>query len=669
MIYFPNARLRYCTTNPKGNGKDSFLKNDVITPEEAAAKIKEVEAAAETANNPTKQKLTDEEVLAIAKADFEIAKENKKQINDKVSDFRKLYNGEPLGNETDGRSKYVAKEAQKAVNWWIPNAMKPFMSANDIVDFMPRTADDIEKAKSQNVLVNYQFNNDFPKYQFLHTSLQLYSSEGTVVARTGWLHEEETEVVPFQGLTDQEVYELSQSGAEIDIEESALITPDALNDAYRVPIKIHKGTATITKTTVSRPDAAPLKFENFYIIGETIEDSDCCIERIDTNRSDLRLKDKKYNDNGIYENVDNIITPGLEAKDAGLAQEREEQLREYGQESDKNQDNRSREEITIYEYYGNIDRDGDGIAEPIVVVWSGNTILRISENPFPDKEPPYVGAPFSPIPFSFHGNGLPYFLEDITKVKTAIMRTFIDLMANSTNGMKHVQKGTIDNLNIRRLREAKIGTVVEWDDINGKQDDIKNDIPGSLQNMYELFTGEGENESGITRYNQGIDAKSLNKTATGITAIMNQSQMRTWETVTRFAEQYMKPLFRKWIAYNKEFLDTDIAVRVVGGKYTSISKDDIKGNFDLSINVAIAGSEEAKSQKIIQMLQMVQPLVQAGALPPHHITKLIGELEELWGFKDLAEELKQMVEQSQQPEEQPGQPGEPGQLPPGQPIQ
>lgn len=629
----------------------------------------EVETAAEeqTENEATetpKKKLTDEEVLAIAKADFEVAKENKIPINKKVSEFRKLYNGEPLGNETDGRSSYVSKEAQKAVNWWIPNAMKPFMSSNDIVDFMPRTADDIEKAKSQNVLINYQFNNDFPKYQFLYTSLQLYASEGTVVSRTGWLHEEDKEVIPFEGLTDEEVSDLESRGAVIDIEESALVTPDAMVDPYRRPYTIHKGTATITDTTVSRPDAEPLKFEDFYIIGETIEDSDCCIQRIDTNRSDLRLKDKKYNPNGIYSNVDNIVVPGKEDRDAGLAQERAEELKEYGGAEDQNQDQRSREEITIYEYYGKIDINGDGIAEPVMVVWSGNTILRVSENPFPDKEPPFVGAPFSPIPFSFHGNGLPYFLEDITKVKTAIMRTFIDLMAHSTNGMKHVQKGTIDRLNIRRLREAKIGTVVEWDDINGKQDDIKNDIPSSLQSMYELFTGEGENESGITRYNQGLDAKSLNKTATGITAIMNQSQMRIWETVTRFAEQYMKPLFRKWIAYNKEFLDTDIAVRVVGSDYRSISKDDIKGNFDLVINVAIAGSEEAKSQKITQMLQMVQPLVQAGALPPHHITKLIAELEELWGFKDLAQELKDMIEQMEsQQEEQPNE--EPGEMMPG----
>jgi len=159
-------------------------------------------------------------------------------------------------------------------------------------------------------------------------------------------------------------------------------------------------------------------------------------------------------------------------------------------------------------------------------------------------------------------------------------------------------------------------------------------------------------------------------TATGITAIMNQSQMRTWETVTRFAEQYVKPLFRKWIAYNQAFLDMNIAVRVVGDDYASVSKDDIKGNFDLKVSVAIGGTSEDKAQKIIQMLQMVQPLVDASVLSPNHITKLIAELEELWEFKELAQELRSQAEQQGgQMQGIPQEGGMPTQVPNGLPIQ
>ena len=100
----------------------------------------------------------------------------------------------------------------------------------------------------------------------------------------------------------------------------------------------------------------------------------------------------------------------------------------------------------------------------------------------------------------------------------------------------------------------------------------------------------------------------------------------------------------------------NVAVRVAGDDYVGVSKDDIKGNYDLKVSVAIGGTEEDKAQKIIQMLQMVQPLVQAQVLTPNHITKLIAELEGLWGFKELAQELKQQMQQPQQGIPQEGQP-------------
>ncbi len=596
--------------------------------------------------------LSDEEVLTLCKDDLKTAKKNKVDIDGKISDWRDLAEGKSLGNETEGRSKFVSKETQKAINWLVPNMIKPFTSSNAAAEFQPRTADDEDTAKAQTTLINYQFNNDFPRYQFLHTAITLFTSEGTTVARTGWIHEEETssETIPFEGFTTEQVQELEGQGAEINIEDQAEVMVDVTEDPTGTKLSqmIYKGTATITKTTttVSRPDAESIRNEDFYILGETIEESDACIQRIDTTRGELRDQDKAYNDNGIYENVDLITSNGQDPKEAGLAQTRQEDLETYGAVDPD--DISSRDPITIYEYYGLIDRDGSGIPQPIVCVWSGNTILRITDNPFPDKAPPFVGAPYMAVPFSFWGNAMAFYLEDVTKVKSAIMRTFIDLMATSTNGINHIQKGALDPLNLRRLKEAKIGSVIEWNDLGQHKDQVHNEIPQSLQDMYELFTAEGENESGVTRYTQGLDAQSLNKTATGITAIMNASQMRTWETTTRFAEQFMKPLFRKWIAYNQAFLDKNIALRIVGDQYKEITPDDIKGNFDLIVNIAIAGSEEAKGQKIIGLLQMVSPLVQQGVLPAYHITKLIAELEELAGFKDLAQELKQEADKKEE---------------------
>lgn len=602
-----------------------------------------------------KKKLSPEDVLLIVKSDLDKAKKDKATIDKKIAGWRDTYNGELKGNELEGRSKYVSKDTKKALHWYVPNAMKPFLSTEDMVEAIPRTGDDVQRAKSQAVLLNFQFSNDFPRYDFLYQSIFIMAQEGTIVARTGWDLEEETEDIPFSRISEAEYNQLIMEGAEMvgepEMEMQQEMQQLPVDDPYgrypsgqMIEVPVYSGIVRVRKTIKSRPTAEIIKNEDFFPLGEKIDDG--CVQRIETTMSDLREQEKRAdNPNGIYENLDEIIA-GTRDSDSALGASREVELRDQGYNRDTESDDQSRKKVEIYEYYGKIDMNGDGIAEPIVMVFTGNTILRLAENPFPDKKPPYISCPYSQKPFAFWGDAMADFVDDNQQVKTAIMRTFIDLLAHSTNGMKHYQKGTIDALNIKKLREAKIGTAVEWRDINGYKPEVKNDIPGSLLQMYELFSSEIENETGITKYNQGLDAKSLNKTATGITAIMNQSQMRIWETTSRFAESYMKELFRKWIAYNQKFLGEEIAVRVAGNEYVGISPDDIGGKFDMKINVAIAGSNEQKAQYIVQLLQMAGTLAQSGIVPPAHLAKLLAALEDIWGFQDLASELRSLAEQA-----------------------
>lgn len=606
--------------------------------EEYEEQIETNDSVQEEQKEKLKIKMSDEDVLKIVNKDLDNAKQAKNGIEKKIIEWRNLYNAELSGNEVDGRSKYVSKDAKKNLHWFIPNAMKPFMSTDEMVETMPQTADDMERAKSQGALLNYQFTNDFDRFGFLHQSIFIMSSEGTVVSRTGWEHDEITEIEELKNVLASELQVIAQHSEITEMEQVELAV--AMEPVYNIKIRTNK-------VTKSRPTVAVIKNEDFFILGESIDTSEACIQRIETTRSELRKQDKKYNENGIYKDVDKIIVTD-DSKTDSLSSSRTTELEDYGRNNDAKSEDKSREKVTIYEYYGNIDVDGDGIAEPIVCVFSGETIIRLAANPFPDKKPPFIGCPFSAKAFGFWGDSLAEFVGDVQKVKTAIMRTFIDLMANSTNGMNHVQKGSIDALNIKRLREAKIGTVVEWNDINGYRPAIKNDIPHSLMQMYELFSSEGENETGITKYNQGLDSGSLNKTATGVTAILNQSQMRMWETTARFSEQYLRPLFRKWIAYNQAYLSEPIAIRIAGNEYVSVMPDDIGGKFDIKINVAIAGSSEQKAQHIMQLFQTAGPLVQGGIVPPAHLGKLFSRLEELWGFKDLSSELKHMIGQQEQ---------------------
>ncbi len=54
--------------------------------------------------------LTKKQALSDFKKDFNSAENSKSQIMEKIREWRNTYNGEPYGNEVDGRSKMISRD-------------------------------------------------------------------------------------------------------------------------------------------------------------------------------------------------------------------------------------------------------------------------------------------------------------------------------------------------------------------------------------------------------------------------------------------------------------------------------------------------------------------------------------------------------------------------------
>ena len=52
------------------------------------------------------------------------------------------YRGDPFGNEEEGRSQVVAMEVRDTVSAMLPSLMKVFFSSENVVEFVPRGAED-----------------------------------------------------------------------------------------------------------------------------------------------------------------------------------------------------------------------------------------------------------------------------------------------------------------------------------------------------------------------------------------------------------------------------------------------------------------------------------------------------------------------------------------------
>ena len=508
-------------------------------------------------------KIKKAELLSALKADLKAADLLKRDQDAVIAKWKAEYNGDPYGNEKKGKSAIVSRDIKKQSEWQHATIVDPFVSTSDVIKCIPITWEDDEAARQNELLLNTQFCRKFDRFNFMSKAVKVLDREGTLVVQTGWDYEDE-EVTT----TAEMVVMDPETGMEVIVEQEV--------------------TETIVKK--NQPTAKVCRNEDIYIdptCQDNLDNAQFVIYRYETDLSSLK-KD------GRYKNLEQVAKVGREDFDFDPPDETEFRF------SDE-----PRKKMVVYEYWGNYDMNGDGIAEPIVCAWINDVIIRLQSNPYPDGKPPFIVVPFNSVPFKIHGEANAEMIGDNQKVKTAIIRGIIDNMAQSNNGQVAVRKGALDQVNRKKFLA---GANFEY---NGSPNDFwqgsYNNIPGSAFDMIGLMNNEIESITGTKSFSGGINAGSLGSTATGARGALDATATRRMNIVRNIAENLVKPLIRKWMSYNSEFLEDEEVIRVTNSEFVPVRKDDLDGKIDLDVTIATAEDNAAKSQELSFLLQTLGP--------------------------------------------------------------
>ena len=510
-------------------------------------------------------KINKSEILKNLKADMKEAERLQREWFIKREEWSSQTEGAPYGNEVDGKSKIVSKDIKKQREWMIPSITDPFLSTSDVIKCNPVTYEDAKAARQNELLLNTQFCRKFNRYNFIMKATKVLVTEGSVVIQTGWDYEEE------EVEAEVEVISVDENGMEF------------------VDTEISMQTNVIR----NQPTAVVCRNEDIFIDPTCMDDMEKCqfvIHRYESSLNALKQ-------DGRYENLDKV-----EAAQYNLTNDpqylREDQS--YFEFKDK-----PRKKFVVHEYWGNYDIDGDGIAEPIVCAWVGNTLIRLESNPYPDKKPPFVIVPFSAVPFHMFGEALAETIGDNQKIKTAITRGMVDNMAKSNNAVVATRKGALDPVNRKKFLKG------ENFEFNGTPGDFwqgsYNQLPSSAFDMLNLQNNEIESQTGVKSFSGGISGNSLGSTATGARGALDATATRRLNLVRNMSENMIKPIMRKWMAYNAEFLEEEEVIRITNDEYVPIRRDDLAGKIDIDISISTSEDNAAKSQELSFLLQTVGP--------------------------------------------------------------
>lgn len=547
------------------------------------------------------------------------------------ADILREYMSEPYGNEVKGRSKVVASDIADTIEWIMPAMMKIFYGGKDVVNLSPQSNNDVEGAKKMEVKVNFDFQKSNPGFTILYDWFKDAMMFKLGVVKYWWEKREEYKDREFEGVSEEVVTAIQNNPKfiidKIDFEEvaSIAIQPDPYTgQLIEIPVIVRNYSIKGREVKkISRPCFANVPPEEFIFnlkdrfVGETF-----CAHRKAIHKSEA----VKY---GIEE--DDLVREAANFEADNLYRERFKDiggiqfLKDTGDE----------DFYFIYECYL-WEYDNKGNKKNKIVTIIGNRVVKVEDNSY--SKPPF--CVLTPIRMQHRavGRAIADLVRDFQKIKTSLTRYILDNLYFQNNGMKVVNpyRVSINDLLHNNHPGGIVKTMQDVDPSSGIFPVPVTPLPNFTMQIFEMMDGMKENRTGVTRYNQGIDAGSLNKTASGITQIMTASQQRIELIARMFAETGVKDLFQADVDMNLDYFDQVQMVKV-DEQWVEIDPTKIDGNFDITIEVGIGmGAKDQQFNQMMNMLNVYAIAMNTGAfqMTPDKMNAMLKEMWSLIGFKN-----------------------------------
>ena len=517
-------------------------------------------------------------------------------------------------------SDWTSRDVKTTIDWILPLLLEAFCSSDDAVSVQGVGAEDDERARRVQALLKYQIERKNRYFGFLHSVLRSALEVNLGIGKVYWHREEDLTPREIVLRTDDRIgwNELKRRARARTIRITGLTPLDARCTAHRI-------TYDEVRTTANHPVLEYLPPSEFRYTpdGLTIRDAQFQAHRKIVTADYL----KRRQQSGIYRNVDRAIdhagTPRYTTFDTSGDPARAHSIFSGGEGANRR--------IELYEGYLSVDYNGDGIAENIIVHAVGDIPLRIAANEF--EEAPFFTccAEFDPNA-SFGETGFADNLEQLQDLKTALVRQIIINIAKNNAPRQFIDERTVD-----------MDALLAGDEYIPVSGELATSIycppplplSGATMELVQYAQNEIEAQSGATRYNQGLDATSLNKTATGITAIMGASDKRVRLLARQIAEDFLIPLFRFLIRLNQKFLDQGTLVRLLGEEI-HIEQGDLDLDYDLIVSVGQGlGTKEAQVECLCAIIEKLYPLLTAqGIVTKQNWYQVAKELLERLGIRN-----------------------------------
>jgi hypothetical protein len=503
-----------------------------------------------------------------------------------------------------------------------------------VVTLQGVTEEDDDPAETMQELINYQLQRHNKAFMVFHDWFKSSLIENVGIVKCYWDRQVQVNESYEIYLNPEELQVLQQQPG-IDIKKIEKKDDQLIRVEYDV-FSIIKNQPIIENISVSEfrysPDA------------KTIDDAEFVAHRKMVTVDYLKRKEKA----GVYKNVSQAIENLQQHTYTEYDTHNNPSLESFGQEEGNNVVDKARRKTTLYECYTKLDINDDDMLEDIIITIVNKTIIRIQVNTM-GRHPFFLLSPIRDPQKVWAKKGICDLVSQLQDLKTALLKQIIYNVAVSNDRQAFVNVDML--VDVREFIDGKKAVRVQGDPAQAVYWSPVEQLQPQIFSFLEYIETLKEARTGITRYNQGMDANTLNKTATGITSIMNASNQRLELIARMFAETGINQLFRHLIRLNQQFIDNKVVIRITN-KSKTVRPDDLQGEIDIVVNAGMGTGGKQQAMQNIQMLLSIYPqAIQAGVAGPEHVAYVIGKMVAEMGWKnkqDFCYNPEQIIQNQQQ---------------------
>jgi len=610
--------------------------------------------------------IDDKDILALLRQDMDKARAYQSELSAEREKHYRWYRAEPYGNERPGWSQTVHPTIFSVVEWMKPGLVEVF--TGDFFAFNPviKSKDPAEqhdaadragrlKRYVRHKLFNQQDGEQLVE-DFIHDCLVNHYGVMKITHRDDF--DLTTELLPE--MTVDEIARLAASDPEIvDIRGGKRFTrPNSLTGIEETGLRGAKAVRKKVKYQGFSLEVVPpselymlpgypdLK-KNPFVAHVVKRDLDY-IRRMEmagvyrkgtAEAVSSRMDSRRATEETASEYRSLHGADGLSAPDS------------YGTGSDYDERaRRGQGEIWVWECYTRLALDETGLLKPCIVTLCEDVILR------GPVENPYGGPPFElgfvyKEPHKSLGRPVAAVLDHRQRVLSNLLRNIQDAAAMST------YRGflTTDARAKKILASMGPGDVSLVPSLGTVQEVAPAPADPMLTAAFQLTLQEVAKESGVNENMQGLDNNSLNSTAAGMQMRLSAGMQRQKLYARRIARSFRRILGRVLDVIRLYPPQDD--QRLVGAD-VAVDRDDVMGEYTISIDVGVGPQERMESARIMdELIQvMLKAGLQLGVCEPKGVVKAIKAKYEFMDIDvteylmteermDQVAELKQRVEE------------------------